>query len=200
MLHSLFHQLLDCLVILTCFEFALHAFLILEASVLVTTSSLLLSDKSPTLILLIACETLLIKLSFSLLFFAMENFDETMFSSVIEIVTVRGAWSEERYQYGLIEWLLSSVELHCKNMRSMTEFASPVMSEYLVGIQWVGINRSKLKESARIIRLSLIAEWWGKDRSQILSLILKSLVIINKFVMFTLVSLRYFKVEWEESE
>ena len=77
--------------ILTHFEFALHVFSILEASMLVTTSSLLLLDKSLTLMFLIAYETLLIKLSSSLLFFAMENFDETMFYSVMGIVTVRGA-------------------------------------------------------------------------------------------------------------
>jgi len=74
------------------------------------------------------------------------------------------------------------------------------MSEYLVGMQWVEIDRSKLKESAMIIKLSLIAEWWGKNGSQILSLILKLPVIINRFGMFTSVSLKYFKTEWEESK
>ena len=133
MLHSLFHQLLECLVILTHFEFALHVFLILEASVLVTTLSLLLSDKLSTLMFLIAYKISLIKLSSSLLFFAIENFDETMFSSAMGIVIVRGAWSKESCQSGWIEWLLSSVEPLCKNMRSITEFALPVMSKYLVG-------------------------------------------------------------------
>ena len=52
------------------------------------------------LIFLIAYETSLIKLSSSSLFFAMENFDEIMFSSVMEIVTVRGVWSEESHQSG----------------------------------------------------------------------------------------------------
>ena len=98
---------------------------------LVINSSLLISDKSSTLIFLIAYETSLIKFSSSLLFFAMENFDEMMFSSVMGIVTVRGAWSEESCQSGWIEWLLSSVEPLHKNMRLMTKFASPVMSEYL---------------------------------------------------------------------
>jgi len=82
----------------------------------------------------------------------------------------------------------------------MTKFELPVMSEYLVGMQWVEIDRSKLKESAMIIKLSLIAEWWGKNGSQILSLILKLPVIINRFGMFTSVSLKYFKTEWEESK
>jgi len=71
--------------ILTHFEFALHAFSILKASMLVMNSSLLLSEKSLTLIFLIAYETSLIKLSSSSLFFAMKNFDEMMFSSVMGI-------------------------------------------------------------------------------------------------------------------
>ena len=133
-LHSSFHQLLDHLIILTCFEFALHTFLILEASMLVTNLSLLILDKSSTLMFLIAYEMSLIKLSSSLLFFAMENFDVTMFSSVMEIITVRGVWSEESCQSWWIEWLLSSIIPLCKNMRLMTEFTSPVMSKYLVGI------------------------------------------------------------------
>jgi len=40
---------------------------------------------------LIAYETSLIKLSPFSLFFTIENFDETMFSSAMGIVTVRGA-------------------------------------------------------------------------------------------------------------
>ena len=84
--------------ILTHFEFTLHAFSILKASMLVTNLSLLILDKSLTLMFLIAYETSLIKLSSSLLFFAMENFDEIMFSSVMGIVTVRGVWSEKSHQ------------------------------------------------------------------------------------------------------
>ena len=43
-------------------------------------------------------------------------------------------------------------------MRSITELASLSISEYLVGIELVGIDKSKLNESAIIIRLSLIEE------------------------------------------
>ena len=57
---------------------------------LVTHLSLLISDKSSTLMFLIAYQMSLIKLSSFLLFFAMENFDVTMFSSAMEIITVRG--------------------------------------------------------------------------------------------------------------
>ena len=72
-------------------------FLKLDARELVASSSLLLSDKSETLMFLITYKTSLIKFSSSSLFFAMENFDVTMFSSAIEMDTVIGAWSEESH-------------------------------------------------------------------------------------------------------
>ena len=40
----------------------------------------------------------------------------------------------------------------------MTEFASLTVSKYLVGTWLVGIDKSKLNESAMIIKLSLIVE------------------------------------------
>ena len=43
-------------------------------------------------------------------------------------------------------------------MRSMTEFDSPAMSEYLVGQGLVGLKRVRSKESAMIIKSSLIEE------------------------------------------
>ena len=185
--------------ILTHFEFILHVFLILNARKLVVSSSLLLSDRSETLMFLITYETSLIKFSSSLLFFAMENFDITMFSSAIGMDTMIGAWSEESHHSGWMEWLLSSLDPLYRNIKSMTEFALPTISKYLVGTWLVRIDKSKLNKSAMIIRSLLIVEWWGKG-SQILSLILNLLVIISKFGIFTSVFLRYFKVEWEESE
>jgi len=80
------------------------------------------------------------------------------------------------------------------------EFDLPRVSEYLVETWLVGDDKSKLKESATIIRLSLMEEWWGKEGSQELSWILKLLVIIRRFQIFASVSFKYFKVEWEESE
>ena len=85
-------------------------------------------------------------------------------------------------------------------MRSITEFASPVVSEYLVGQGLMGVDRARLNESAIIIKLSLIEEWNGKDESYKLSLILKLPVIRRTLSMLTSVFLRYFKAEWEESE
>ena len=85
-------------------------------------------------------------------------------------------------------------------MRSIIEFASLAISEYLVGQGLVGVDRTRLNESAMIIKLSLIDEWNRKDESHKLSLILKSPIMMRTLSMLTSVSLRYFKAEWEESE
>jgi len=62
-------------------------------------------------------------------------------------------------------------------MRSIMEFASPVVSEYLVRQGLIEVDRVRLNESAIIIKLSLIEEWNRKDESHKLSLILKFPVI-----------------------
>jgi len=85
-------------------------------------------------------------------------------------------------------------------MRLIMEFASPIVSEYLVGQGLMGVDRVRLNESAIIIKSSLIEEWNRKDESHKLSLILKSPVIRRTLLMLTSVFLRYFKAEWEESE
>ena len=85
-------------------------------------------------------------------------------------------------------------------MRSMTELDSPAMSEYLVGQGLVGVDRVRSKESAMIIKLSLIEEWKGKDGSHKLSLMLKLPVMKTMLSILTSVSLRYFKAVCDESE
>ena len=80
------------------------------------------------------------------------------------------------------------------------EFASPVVLEYLVGQELMGVDRARLNESAIVIKSLLIEEWNRKDESHKLSLILKSLVIMRTLSMLISISLRYFKAEWEESE
>ena len=82
----------------------------------------------------------------------------------------------------------------------MTEFESFLLSEYLVRVQLVGKEKSRLKESAIISKSLLIEEWWRKDGSQRLLWILKLPVIIRRFQMLISVSFRYFKTEWDESE
>ena len=82
----------------------------------------------------------------------------------------------------------------------MTELDFPTMSENLVGPGLMGDDSAKSNESAIIIRLSLIEEWCGKRGSHKLSLTLKSPVIKRTWLILTLVSLRYFKAEWDKSE
>jgi len=138
--------------------------------------------------------------SSSLLFFGKESLDNWTNSSSMVIITVRDTWSKIRYQSGWIEWLLSSFDLLHRNIRSMTKFDLPIVLEYLVGTGLVDNDKSKLNESAKIKRSLLIDVWYRKDESYNRSLILKSLVIISKLLIFTSVSLRYFKAEWEKSE
>jgi len=126
--------------------------------VLTIFSSLSLSVKLEVLRFLRAAATSLMNDSSSLLFFTIENLDVIIISSVMGLVIVSRAWLEESYQLGWIEWLLSLEEPLCRSMRSMTKLDLPSVSEYLVGTWLVGTYRSKLKESAIIIRSSLIEE------------------------------------------
>jgi len=57
-----------------------------------------------------------------------------------------------------MEWLLRVGDLYWMNIRSMVKFESLILSAYLVGIWLVGTNNDKLKESAKIIRSSLMDE------------------------------------------
>jgi len=82
----------------------------------------------------------------------------------------------------------------------MTEFDSFISSEYLVGTWLVDLDKHKSIESAMSVRKSLWKEWYGKNRSQILSLILKFPVIIKTLWILASISFRYFKAVWDKSE
>lgn len=154
LLYSSFYQLLDCFVILIYFEFAFQAQLILEARNIIVSSSLKELLKSLVLMLLIACTTSSMNLDSSSLFFAMEYLNELMFSLAISILMVSGAWSNESWELRRMEWLLSLLEPLQRNMRSMVELEPLSVSKYLVGTMLVGLDSSKLKKSATVIRLS----------------------------------------------
>ena len=79
-----------------------------------------------------------------------------MISLEIGMLIESGVWSEESWDSGSIEWLSSSDDPYHRNIRLMIELDSPVMSEYLVGQGLVGEERAKSKESAMIIKSSLI--------------------------------------------
>ena len=118
--------------------------------------------------------TSLMKLVSCLLFRNIASLDVWMDSSKIGMSMMRGTWSEERRHSGKMEWLSSSSEPCRRNIRSMTEFNLPAVSENLVGPGLVRDKKERSNESAIIIRLSLIEAWNGKDRSYKLSLMLKS--------------------------
>ena len=72
------------------------------------------------------------------------------------MVIKRGMWSEARQQLEWIECWLILVDPYQRNIRSMTKFVSPTISEYLVEQELIGVDRTKFNESAIIIRSSLI--------------------------------------------
>jgi len=59
----------------------------------------------------------------------------------------------------------------------------------------IGVNKSRLKELAMMIRSLLIEEWCGNKGFHKLSLILKSPVMMSMLLTLASVSLRYFKAE-----
>jgi len=77
---------------------------------------------------------------------------------MMDMVIERGAWSEVRCQSRWMECWLMLFDPYQRNIRSMVEFDSPAVSEYLVEQGLVGDKRAKLKESAIIKRSSLIDE------------------------------------------
>jgi len=85
-------------------------------------------------------------------------------------------------------WLIL-LDPYWRNIRSIVELAPPTVLEYLVGQGLVGDERAKLNESAIIKRSSLMDEWWGKEGSYKLSLILKSPVMTRILFILTSISL-----------
>lgn len=97
-------------------------------------------------------------------------------------------------------WLLSSNKFSLRNIRSITEFDLFVLSKYLVGTWLVDLDRHKSIKSTMLVRRSLLKKWYEKDRFQILSLMLKSLIMIKTLWILTSVSFRYFKAVWLKSK
>ena len=92
-------------------------------------------------------------------------------------------------------WWLNSGESRQRNTKSRTELALLSLSENLVGTFSRGLKMFKEKESAMSKRESLWLEWNGKLGSQILSLMLKSPVMMMILWMLVSVSFRYFKAD-----
>ena len=194
------HHCLECLEYLDFLAFLTHICSTIMLSWLTICSSLLmLSILDVSKLLKLEITSLMKSVSCSL-FRDIASLDVWMVSSKIGMSIMRGARSEERCHSGKMKWLSSSSEPCQRNIRSITEFDSPAVSENLVRPGLVRDERESSKESAIIIRLSLIEAWKGKDRSHKLSLMLKSPIIRRTLLILTSVSLRYFKAKCKESE
>ena len=180
LLQLLSHQLLECFVILVSFTFLFYTSFTLLVRLLTTFSNIWMSKRLETFKFLIMLVVSSKNWASLLLSFLMLLLHVMITSSEIGMAMVKGAWSEERHYSGWMKWLLRVGELYWMNIRSMVEFESLILSAYLVGIWLVGTNNDKSKESAKIIKLSLMDEWWGKEESHKLSLMLKSPVIIRR--------------------
>ena len=84
--------------------------------------------------------------------------------------------------------------------RSKTKFEFWLLSKNLVEKFSVGLDKARENKSAILKSISLWAEWNEKFESQKLSLMLKSPVIMITLWILVLVSLRYFKADWDESK
>jgi len=62
-------------------------------------------------------------------------------------------------------------------------------------MELIGVDKSRLKELAIMIKSSLIEEWCGNEGFHKLSLILKSPVMMSMLLTLASVSLKYFKAE-----
>ena len=200
MLHELVHHCFECFDtfdLLACF---VHAWLIIGPNwltMVLSLSTLLIFEVSRRVKFAKAS----LKNSFSWsLPGVITSLVSGMISSQIGMSTVNGAWLEDSHKSGWMECQSNSLELHLRNIKSMTELDSLTVSENLVGLGLMGDNSAKSSESAIIIRSSLIEEWCEKRESHKLSLMLKSPVIKRTWLILTSVSLRYFKAEWDESE
>jgi len=85
-------------------------------------------------------------------------------------------------------------------MRSRTELESQWLSAYHVRTWLTKVKSSKLKLSAISFKELVWCKWWGYKGFHLLSLILKSPIIIRMLFKFILVFLKYFKVDCWSSE
>ena len=196
LLHSSFHHILECLVILTIFKFLNQIFSVLSVNLyMIQLRSYLLVIWS-VFSSLIAVIISAMNFSSSLLFLTIVYFLVWIYSSKIMISTVRGVWSDKSLYSGWIVWLLSSYEFSQRNMRLIIEFESSWLSEYLVGTWLVDLEIHKFIESVISIKRSLWAEWCRKEGFWLQYLMLKSLVITKILLILASISFRCHEMLW----
>ena len=197
---SSFYQTLECLVILTVFEYSNHIFSILEARYWTTSSSNLVSWMDVVFMFLMTWMRSSINCFSSSLSLTSDYCLLGILLSWMGISTVIGAWSDKNLHSRCIWWWLNSEEERQRNTRSKTKLVLWSLSKNLVRRFSEGLEIAKENKSAISKRVSLWTEWNGKFVSYRLSLMLKSPVIMMTLWMLVLISLRYFKADWEESE
>ena len=116
------------------------------------------------------------------------------------ILMVIRAWLNESLHFRCIWWQLNSKEKRWRNTRSRTKLELWSLSKNLIGKFSEGLEIAKENKSAISKRVSLWTEWNTKFMFHKLFLILKSPVIMMTLWMLVLVSLRYFKANWEKSK
>ena len=139
-------------------EFFSQVLLTILANSLTMLSKLVMSDRLDMWRFLMDMVTSLMKATFSSLSLIIECLVELMSSSTMGMGMVRRVLSDIRHQLGCIKWLFNSLEPLRKNMRSITEFESLTLFEYLVRTWLVELDKSKLNKSVTMRRSSLMIE------------------------------------------
>ena len=197
---SLFHHALECLVIFISLEFFHHDSSMLDEIDWTTSSRVLVFWIMVVFTFFVIWMTFSMNWFSSSLSFASDHYVCDILSLQMDTLTVIRAWSDKSLQFGWIQWQLNSGEEGWRNTKSRTELALWSLLENLVGTFLRGLEMSKENESTMSKRESLWLEWNRKLESQILSLILKSPIIMIILWMLDSVFFRYFKADWEESE
>ena len=93
--------------------------------------------------------------SSSSLFLMIIHFLSWINSSLINILTVKKAWSESIWDFGRMKWLLISMESGQMNTRSITKLELLELSAYQIRTWLTEENSLRSKEFAAYIRVSL---------------------------------------------
>jgi len=178
LLHFLFHHTLKCLVILIFFEnlYWIASETLAYSWTIALRDSLLDIFEIPILLIIMfmSSETNLFSSS---LFFIITHLLSWINSSLIDMSTVKRAWSDRLLDFRSIKWTLILFYSCWRNIKSITELASYRLLAYWVKTWLIGNKSFKSKESVTSNKMSLKAEWWGYEGSYLLFLILKSSVI-----------------------
>jgi len=150
---SSFHHNFKCLVILTIFKCLNQICLVLSVNSCTIPSRTSLLEICSLSGLLIEFLSSARKFDSSTLFLTIICFLVWIYSSIIAISTVSGAWFNDNLYSGHITWLSNSDEVSHKNIRTMTKLELLELSEYLVGTWLVDLEIHRFIESAISVRI-----------------------------------------------